>query len=304
MPTPHLPRAAHPLLRPLFAAVLVLGIGACVSGAGGPATANDPDEQDWIQLFNGRDIDDWIVKIHHYDVGVNFGETFRVADGTIQVRYDQYGDFDDRFGHLYYREPFSHYLLVVEYRFLGELHPGSPDYALRNSGIMFHSQDPRTMPTGQNWPISVEMQFLGGLGDGPRPTGNMCSPGTEIVYQGQLFQGHCLNSGSDTYDGDRWVRAEALVLGDSAVKHIIEGDTVLSYEKPQIGGDVVTGYDPAVKRDGQPLTEGFIALQSEGQPIDFRRVELLNLKGCTDPRASNHKRYYVASDNSRCTYGR
>ena len=135
------------------------------------------------------------------------------------------------------------------------------------------------MPKEQDWPISIEFQLLGGLGDGkPRTTGNMCSPGTHIVYQGKLDTRHCINSTSKTYDGDQWVKAELIVLGDSLITHIINGDTVLQYSKPQIGGGVVNRYDPAIKQDGKILSQGFIALQSEGQPIDFRKVEIMNLE--------------------------
>lgn len=232
----------------------------------------------WISLFNGNNLNDWIVKIQHHDINVNFGNTFRVEDGIIKVRYDQYGDFNDQFAHLYYKTPFSFYHLVVEYRFVGEQQKGAPSYTLRNSGVMFHSQDPRTMPKEQDWPISVEMQLLGGLGDGkPRSTGNMCSPGTEIVINGKIAASHCVNSSSKTYDGEQWVRAELIVLGDSLITHIINGDTVLRYSKPQIGGGVVNRYDPAIKQDGKLLSNGFIALQSEGHPVDFRKVELLDL---------------------------
>jgi hypothetical protein len=134
------------------------------------------------------------------------------------------------------------------------------------------------MPKEQDWPISVEMQLLGGLGDGkPRPTGNMCSPGTNVVYKGKLDETHCINSTSKTYDGDQWVRGELIVYGDSLVQHIINGDTVLQYAKPQIGGGVVNRYDPAIKQDGKLLSSGFIALQSEGQPVDFKNVQLLDL---------------------------
>ena len=97
-----------------------------------------------------------------------------------------------------------------------------------------------------------------------------------------------------------WV--EVLVLGDSLVRHIVNGDTVLEYSKPQIGGGAVNNFDPAVKRDGTPLTEGYIALQSESHPIDFRKVEILDLVGCTDPKAANYRTYYVRSDSSRCRY--
>lgn len=235
-------------------------------------------EQEWVSLFNGKDINDWIVKVHHHDVGVNAHNTFRVEDAIIKVRYDQYDEFNDQFSHLYYKTPYSHFHLVVEYRFTGELQRGAPDYTLLNSGVMFHSQDPRSMPTEQNWPISVEMQFLAGLDDGkPRPTGNMCSPGTDIVYQGKTYDGHCLNSSSKTYGKDEWVRAELMVWGDSLIKHIINGDTVLQYSKPTMGGGVVDGYDSTLWQPGKPLASGFIALQSEGQPIDFRKVELREL---------------------------
>lgn len=244
----------------------------------GCSEKKSPDSE-WIQLFNGRDINDWIVKIHHHEPEVNFGNTFRVEDGVIKVRYDQYGDYNDQFGHLYYKTPFSHYHLVVEYRFFGKLHKGAPEYTLRNSGVMFHSQDPRKMLKEQNWPISVEMQFLAGLDDGkPRPTGNMCSPGTEIVYEGKKYDGHCLESSSKTYSVDEWVRAELIVLGDSLITHIINGDTVLQYSKPTMAKGVVMRYDSVEWQVGMPLKSGYIALQSEGQPIDFRKVELRNLK--------------------------
>jgi len=264
----------QPHMKSLFFALLITLI-AC---AGCKTTKTSSDGPKWISLFNGKDLNDWFVKIQHHEVGENFGNTFRIEDSMIRVKYDQYGDFNDQFGHLYYKIPFSYYHLKMEYRFVGELQKGAPDYTLRNSGVMYHSQDPRTMPKEQDWPISIEMQFLGGLGDGkPRSTGNMCSPGTHIVYQGKLDTRHCINSTSKTYDGDQWVSAELIVLGDSLITHIINGDTVMQYSKPQIGGPVVNRYDPAIKQDGKILNSGFIALQSEGQPVDFRRIQLLDL---------------------------
>lgn len=256
---------------------------------------------EWMSLFNGKDINDWLVKIHHHETGDNYGNTFRVNDGILQVRYDEYDHFNDRFGHLYYKTPFSYYHLVVEYRFTGEWRKDAPSYTILNSGVMFHSQDPRTMLKEQDWPISVEMQFLASLNDGkPRPTGNMCSPGTHIVYEGNLDSRHCIDSRSKTFAADEWVRAELIVLGDSVVKHLINGDTVLQYSKPQIGGPVVNGYDSLQKRDGLLLKSGFIALQSEGQPIDFRKVELLNLEGCMDPRSPHYRKYFIRHKENAC----
>lgn len=232
----------------------------------------------WVSLFNGNDINDWIPKINHHETGENYGNTFRVEDGIIKVRYDKYDRFNEQFGHLYYKKPFSYYHLKFEYRIVGEWRKDAPEYTLKNSGVMFHSQDPKTMPREQNWPISIEFQLLAGLGDGvARPTGNMCSPGTDVVFHGKIDDRHCIPSTSKTYEGDQWVTGEIIVLGDSLITHIINGDTVLQYSKPQIGGGVVANYDPAIKKDGKLLSEGFIALQSEGQPVDFRNIQILEL---------------------------
>jgi hypothetical protein len=263
---------------------------------------NDPNKKDWIPLFNGKDLKGWDVKITGYDLNDNFGDTFRVENGMLKVAYDKYDKFDNKFGHIFYREKFSHYIIAVEYRFIGAQVPGGPDWATRNSGIMVHSQSAQSMSKQQDFPISIEIQLLGGLGKGPRSTANLCTPGTNVEMNGKLFTPHCVSSSSKTYDGDQWVRVEVEVLGDTRIKHIVEGQTVLSYEKPQIGGGSVNNFDEKVKKDGTLLSEGYISLQSESHPIEFRKVELLNLSGCADPKASNYKAYYVKPDNSKCTY--
>jgi Domain of Unknown Function (DUF1080) len=241
-----------------------------------PAPARRAGE--WIQLFNGKDLQGWDVKIAGRNLNDNYGNTFRVEDGLLKVRYDGYDTFDDRFGHLFYHTAFSHYIVAVEYRFVGAQARGGPDWAVRNSGIMIHSQSARSMAKDQDFPISIEVQLLGGNGTGgERPTANLCTPGTHVVMDGKLFTQHCVNSRSKTYHGDQWVRVEVQVLGDSLIRHIVNGDTVLEYSKPQIGGGVVIHFDPAMKQDGKPLTGGYIALQSESHPIDFRKVEILDL---------------------------
>jgi hypothetical protein len=263
--------------------------------------AQDAAAKNWVSLFNGKDINDWFVKIQHHETGDNYANTFRLEDSLLKVRYDQYDKFNDRFGHLYYKTPFAYYHLKLDYRFTGEWRQDAPAYTILNSGVMFHSQDPHTMPKEQDWPISIEMQFLGGLGDGkPRPTGNMCSPGTHVVYNGKLDTRHCIESRSKTYVGDQWIHAELIVLGDSLITHIINGDTVLQYSQPQIGGPVVNRFDPVQKPDGKILKKGFIAVQSEGQPIDFRKIEILNLEGCMDPKSKNYKDYFIKHDDSSC----
>ena len=89
------------------------------------------------------------------------------------------------------------------------------------------------MAKDQDFPVSIEVQFLGGLGKRPRTTGNVCTPGTHVVMDGKLIKQHCTNSKSKTYDGDQWVTAEVEVHGDKTIKHFINGEEVLEYEQPQ-----------------------------------------------------------------------
>lgn len=233
---------------------------------------------EWTPLFNGKDLNDWTVKISKHEVGDNYANTFRVEDGLMKVSYDGYENFDRQYGHIFYKKPFSAYILRLEYRFTGEQAPGGEGWAWRNSGAMLHGQAPESMLKDQDFPISIEAQILGGNGSDPRPTGNLCTPGTNVVLGDSLYTDHCLNSSSKTYHGDQWVHMDMLVLGDSVIHHIVEKDTVLTYYKPQIGGGSVSDFDAGVKKDGVLLKEGYISLQSESHPIEFRKVDLLDLE--------------------------
>ena len=262
---------------------------------------NDPNRKDWIQLFNGRDLDGWVPKIAGYPLGENYVNTFRVENGLLRVSYDQYQEFGNRFGHLFYRKrKFSHYIVAAEYRFVGEQVKGGPDWAFRNNGIMFHCQAPETMGKDQDFPISIEAQLLGGRSTGERSTANVCTPGTEIFRNGEMVKSHCFNSTSRTYRGHQWVRVEVEVLGSEHVRHMIDGQTVLEYGKLQIGGGNVIQFDPAIKKDGAPLGEGYIAIQGESAPTEFRKIEVLDLSGCMNPKAANYKSYYIHRDDSQC----
>ncbi|TFV92358.1 DUF1080 domain-containing protein [Algoriphagus kandeliae] len=232
---------------------------------------------EWKELFNGKDLKDWRIKIRNHDLDENFANTFRVEDGFLSVRYDGYEAFDQQFGHIFYKEPFSYYLLQVEYRFIGDQASGGEGWAWRNSGAMLHSQDPATMLKSQDFPISIEGQFLGGNGTDERSTCNLCTPGTNVVLADTLFTPHCINSNSKTYHGDQWVQANFIVLGSEEVQHLVGIDTVFSYFQPQIGGGMVNPVDSSVKKDGKLLESGYIALQSESHPIDFRRVAIIDL---------------------------
>jgi hypothetical protein len=225
----------------------------------------------WEQLFNGKDLSGWSPKIRYHDFNENFGNTFRVQNGNIEVRYDQYSKFDETFGHLFYKKPYSYYLIAAEYRFVGEQVKGGPGWAYRNSGIMIHGQDPATMKKDQDFPNSIEVQLLGGAGNGERSTANLCTPGTQFVKDGKVIKAHCIESNSKTFNGEQWVRVEVLVLGDSLVVHYVNGEEVLRYERPQ--SDPVGGAE-----EGELIKGGSISLQSESHPVDFRKVEIIDLE--------------------------
>ncbi len=264
--------------------------------------AQQKSTEQWESMFNGKDLSNWTVKIRNHPVGENFGNTFRVDDGKIVVRYDAYEKFDERFGHLFYNKPYGYYRIRLEYRFVGEQAKEGPGWAYRNSGIMVHGQTPKTMGLNQDFPVSIEVQLLGGNGKEKRTTCNLCTPGTNVEMNGKLFTPHCINSNSATYHGDQWVTAEVLVLGDSVIRHYANGIEVLSYQKPQIGGGNVSGQDKEFGVTGQMLQRGSISLQSESHPVEFRKIEILNLEGCMDPKAVNYKYYYIKSVPSSCKY--
>ncbi len=257
------------MLRPAIPTAFVI-LSAAAACARPPADA-------WVPLFNGRDLSGWTVKITGSELDEDPWNTFRVEDGLLTVGYEGYESFDDRFGHLFYETPFSHYRLRVEYRFLGSQVSGGPGWAIRNSGVMLHAQSPGSMPRDQDFPISLEAQLLGGDGVEVRPTANLCTPGTHVDIDGEQVEEHCIAARAPTFHGEQWVTLDLLVLGDSLIAHILDGDTVLAYSRPVIGGGEVAGFDPAIKEDGRPMTEGYIAIQSESHPIQFRQILIENL---------------------------
>jgi hypothetical protein len=235
-------------------------------------------EENWIQLFNGKDLSGWTAKIKGHELGENFANTFRVEDGLLKVGYDGYKNFEGQFGHLFFEKEFSNYRFRVEYRFVGDQVDGGPGWAFRNSGVMIHGQSPKSMTKDQNFPVSIEVQLLGGKGSGKRATANLCTPGTNVVMNGKLFTPHCTDSKSKTYHGDQWVTVELEVRGNKVIKHIIDREVVLSYEKPQLDERDADSQKLIKNGKGEKmLSGGTISLQSESHPVEFRKVELLEL---------------------------
>ena len=264
--------------------------------------AENPDKEEWISMFDGSGMEAWTPKFAGFDLGVNYKNRFVFKDSLLSVRYMAQDTFKGNFGHLYYKQRFSHYKLRAKYRFVGDQMAEGPGWAFRNNGLMLHCQDPASLGLDQDFPISLELQLLGGDGTNSRTNANLCTPGTNVVIADSLFTPHCVNSTSKTYHGDSWVEVEALVLGDSLLQHILEGEVVMEYRKPTIGGGSISGYKETAYQEGVALKEGFISIQAETHPIDFKSIELLNLCGCMDPEAKNYKSYYVKADNRSCIY--
>jgi len=263
--------------RNFIGQLLAAGAGFSLVGCGQGSTSKTTG--DWQPLFNGRNLDGWVPKVRYAKVGENPADTFRVVDGLLSVVYDsaEYPTFENRFGHLFYERPFSRYRLRAEYRFVGEQVKGGPGWAIRNSGLMLHGQTPESMTIDQDFPASIEAQLLGGNGTDPRTTMNLRTPGTNVVMDGGLFEPHCVDSSSDTFHGEQWVVAEAEVRGKESIRHFVNGIEVLSYEKPQFDERDESAQRLLAAGHPKMISEGTISLQSESHPVQFRRVELMEL---------------------------
>ena len=244
-----------------------------------PPSAEVAPDADWQSLFDGDSLTGWQAKIVGRPAGDNYRNTFRAANGVLSVNYDEYDEWQGEFGHLFYETPFSHYILQLEYRFVGEqIAEGSAmAWAWRNSGIMLHSQSADTMALNQDFPVSLEGQLLGAHEGEHRPTANLCTPGTHVYIHGQLHTQHCMKSQSASFPGDQWVSLEIEVKGSERIRHFINGELAIEYTQPQLdtwGGD---GKALADQGAAVSLTQGYIALQSESHPVEFRNIRLLPL---------------------------
>ncbi len=230
------------------------------------------NNKNWVELFNGNNLDGWEIKITGYKLGKNYRNTFKVQDGAIKVSYEDYKKFGGRFGHIFYtKNEFQNYVLSLDYKFSGEHLKGAPGWSIKNSGVMLHSQNPYTMLKNQEFPVSAEAQLLGGIGSGDRTTGNICTPGIDVDINNIKAENHCINSKSMTYD-DKWVNIKIIVYSDSLIHHVVESDTVLTYSNLRVGGEFIPkNYQ---RRVGESLKKGYISLQSEGHPVAFRNIKI------------------------------
>ena len=259
-----------------FLVLLVVALG--FSGFDRAGTDLHSESASWVPIFNGRNLEGWKIKIAGHPMGENFGNTFRVDNGILNIRYDQYGDnFNNRFGALYYGRKLSNYRLKVEYRFVGETAPGAPTWGFRDSGIQYLGQDPATVELKQQFPVCVEFNLHGGNGKEERPTGELCVPGTYVEFAGSRNSQFCTPPDvKKTFHGDQWVTVE-IEIRDGKITHFVNGEQVLiaanaHYDpKHEYGKNFAAGH-PGV------ILDGFVSLQSNSHPIDFRKIELMEYK--------------------------
>ena len=254
--------------------IIFLALAIIISGC-----TSKKSGENWIQLFNGKDLNDWDIKFKGHELGDNYNNTFRVEDGMLRVSYENWEEWNGKFGHIFYRGEFSHYRLRVEYRFVGNQVKNGPGWAFRNNGLMCHGQPANTMELDQDFPVSIEVQLLGGVsGKGERSTMNLCTPGTNVVMNGELVEQHCVTSDSETQVDDEWVSVEVEIRGGEIVRHFVDGKEVMSYEKPQLDPREQY-YEKFLPEDGSKIiSKGTISLQAESHNTDFRKIELLVLE--------------------------
>jgi hypothetical protein len=241
----------------------------------------------WIALFNGHNLDGWTAKIAGHDVGENYRDTFRVEDGLLKVSYRQYDRFDDRFGSLFYNRPFSHYWIRAEYRMSGDLAHGAPRWAFKNSGIQLHCQAPQTMRKAQQFPVAVEFDLVGGRFIGSRPTGDVCQNGTHVLIDGQPLRQMCSTLSDTTIRDDQWVTALAEVDADRRVRQVVNGALVVEYTGLTLDDSNADARQLGASGHGRALASGYISIQSNGYPIEFRKIEILPLDEAAPASATN-----------------
>lgn len=260
------------MIRGLTLLALCAALVAC---APKPKPHVDAPAGSWVSLFNGKDLEGWTVKIAGLQAGDNYRNTFRVEDGLLKVSYQQYDQFGDRFGSLFYNTKLSHYWLRAEYRFTGKAAAGAPAWTYKNSGIQLHSQSPQSMRKDQQFPVSVEFDLVGGWMIGSRPTGDVCHYGTRILLGGAPLKVLCSRLSDITIRDDQWVAVLAEVDGGKRIRQIVNGGLVVEYTDLTLDDANPDAQRLMAAGESKALTSGYISIQSNGYPIEFRRIEVL-----------------------------
>ena len=261
----------------VLASCLALSCKAKEAAQQAPTTIykEDNSSSKWVSIFNGKDVKGWSIKIKGHPLNHNFGNTFSVNDGILSIRYDEYGDnFDGRFGAIYFGKKLSDYRLKLEYRFVGVTAPGAPDWGFRDSGVQFHSQSPTSVGLDQGFPICLEYNLHGGNGIDERPVGAICANGMFIKVDGKQNESYCTPPAiKKTFHGDQWVTLE-IDVKDGVISHFVNGEEILTYSNPTLNPENEIA-KTLMKNGNTKVSDGYISLQSNSHPIDFRKIEII-----------------------------
>ncbi|MEP6845811.1 MAG: DUF1080 domain-containing protein [Panacibacter sp.] len=236
--------------------------------------AQKDNTENWVSLFNGKNLDNWIPKIAGYKLGENFGNTFRMQDGILSTRYNAYDSFNNRFGALYYNKKFTNFRLKVEYRFVGETTPGAPSWGFKDGGIQYFCQPPETIGINQSFPVCLEYNLLGSDGETERGTGEICASGMYVEINGKRNASYCTPPlVKKAFDDDQWITAE-IDVQNGRITHFVNGEQILQFENPKYDSEnelakkfIVNGVEM--------VKDGYISLQSNSHPMDFKSIEIM-----------------------------
>lgn len=252
---------------------LTKNIESYTAGALGDLTLTPAANTDgWVNLFNGKDLTGWVPLIHKHKVGENVYDTFRAdsVNKVIKVLYDKYPnlEFGGRCGNLYYNRRLTNYRIKVTYRFQEPLVKNPVGWSKNNSGLMIFGIDPATVTGDPEFPPLIEIQLLGSPsqpGGGGTTSPNYCEPGGMTMQQ---HTGGCGNNGTGKTPNPaaQWTTVEADVH--------VTGQTKI-YQHPDTTNAVLTMSGP--RYQNAAVTGGYIALQSEGQPIEYKDILLKEL---------------------------
>jgi hypothetical protein len=217
-------------------------------------------------LFNGRDLSGWCVALEGRRPGEDPNGVFRVSDGVMRVSGEETGGIVSE-------KSYRDYVLRVEYRWVGKS-VGSRLGMAADTGVLYHSQGEMFAWNGL-WMRSFECNILRGrtgdfiiVSDKGAPVRYAATvEGRVVADEANISNWFRLGSWANTEDTPdvfperrygEWNRLE-IVCDGSRVEHWL--NDVLVFEAENL-----------------TPSQGRIQIQSEGHPVEFRRIDLKALR--------------------------
>jgi len=260
--------------------------GATATGGAGGASAggwvNIMPVSDALKDANGVQ---WYPYVKGYTPGMDPLKTFRydASTGYLVVTYADYpnGSFDNHLGLIYYDKKVTNYKVRFEYHFKDPQAKNPVSWGKNNSGIFVFCTDPHMITGNPDFPTGIEIQLLGYQSAGGDVNGQICLNSTVGMYPAKVGSmnvsgpGGCLKSMQSASDfktqnaAATWVTVEVDVTATgttSLYQYTADG------MKP---ASPIQTFAAPVKTGGQTVTSGWFSLQSESQPCEFRKIELM-----------------------------